>query len=405
MFPARTRSFALAALIVIGTSGTAQSQSGKVFARYNKPLRSVSLDLDTGTITRGPIVNDRVGTTTIDFDNNDLGGFVGVDTGNGFCEWFDAGVKGFAGNGSDLMNNFVFAYCSAMLTPGSGGPGGTLKMGFYEGYQLFGGTPTTAVAVFTLSGLPGNSASSSFFGGFACYFINVSFGGALVGFADGPIGYSWGFLDVGTDGTLAGTWPFLSCVVSCSGAIGQVDGQGMTDAIDEYCPPGTLRSTFTFGTTSGSFTSMSMDIREATDTQCGNTLYNCPATPNPDILSIIFAPTFIGTSVGQTQNWRLVRGAPSPPGNWSVTVRPNRIPLPCGVQGPAPLPIGAGGRILISGPLLTAFGGTHNGIMGTIPTAVPASLNLINVHFAAQATVLGGGVKVSSAVEGTVGTF
>ena len=89
-----------------------------------------------------------------------------------------------------------------------------------------------AVAVFTLTGLPGNSASSSFFGGFTCYFINVTFG-SLVAFADGPMGWSWKFVDVGLSGLLGGTWPFLSCTVSCSATVGQVDGQGMTDLVDE----------------------------------------------------------------------------------------------------------------------------------------------------------------------------
>ncbi len=139
-----------------------------------------------------------------DFDNNDLCGFVGVDTGNGFCRWIDAGTKGAncgrtAGvdNNSDLMNSIVFAYCSAKLTPGSGGPGGTIGLHFYEGYTLFGGAATTAVANFTLSGLPGNSASSSFFGGFNCSFIKVIFA-QLVCFADGRIGYGWTFVDQGT---------------------------------------------------------------------------------------------------------------------------------------------------------------------------------------------------------------
>jgi hypothetical protein len=389
------------ALLLCGTSASAQSGSSKTFARYNKPLKSLSLDLSTGTVTRGPAVNDRAATTIVDFNNNDLGGFVGVDTGAGFCEWFSAGVKGFANNNSDLMNNFVFAYCSAMLTPGSGGPGGSVKLGFYEGYTILGTTPTTAVAVFTLSGLPGNSTSSSFFGGFACYFINVSFGGALVGFADGPIGYSWGFLDVGTDGTLAGTWPFLSCVVSCSGQIGQFDGQGMTDAIDQYCPPGTLRSTFTFGTTSGSYTSISMDVREVRDFPATRVLYNAATTPNPDILT--------STTARVGANWTGTITRPAALAsitNASVSVRPTRIPLANGVQGPAPLPVGAGGRILISGPLLstlpTAAAAPR---VRTFSAAVPTAFGLVCIHFAAQGSVIGGGVRVSSAVEGTTGTF
>src|SRR6185503_7037776 len=139
MFSKRSLVLAAAALALFGAVSDAQSRSGKVFARYNKPLKSVTLDLDTGTITHGPKVRNRAATTVADFDNNDLGGFVGVDTGNGFCKWIDAGVKGAncgrtAGviNTSDLMSSIVFAYCSAKLTPGSGGPGGSLGLHFYE---------------------------------------------------------------------------------------------------------------------------------------------------------------------------------------------------------------------------------------------------------------------------------
>ena len=102
------------------------------------------LDLATGTVTRGPAVNQRVGTTVSDFPNVDLGGFIGADTGGGFCEWFDAGVKGFNGNACDLMNNFIFAYCCATLAVESGGVGGTTNLGFYEGYVTGGGTTTAA---------------------------------------------------------------------------------------------------------------------------------------------------------------------------------------------------------------------------------------------------------------------
>ena len=294
MVPKKSLILAGAALALFGASANAQSQaSGKVFSRYNKPLKSVSLDLKTGSITHQPAVRNRAASTTVDFNNNDLGGFVGVDTGNGFCEWFDAAVKGFAGNGSDLMNNIVFAYCSAMLAPGSGGPGGSVKLGFYEGYTWFGGAPTTTVAAFTLNGLPANTGSSSFFGGFRCFFIQVTFTN-MVAFADGPIGYSWKFLDVGTSGVLGGTWPFLSCVVSCSGAVTQVDAQGMTDILDEYCPPGNRLATFTFGTTSGSWTSMSMDVREVTDFAATQVAYNATISPNGDTLATVEGKAVVG---------------------------------------------------------------------------------------------------------------
>jgi hypothetical protein len=407
MVPKKSLVLAGAALALFGASSSAQSQSGKVFARYNKPMKSVSLDLATGTITRGPAVNDRAGTTTIDFNNNDLGGFVGVDTGGGFCEWFDAGVKGFAGNNSDLMTNFVFAYCSSKTDVNSGGPGGSVGLGFYEGYVLGGGTSTTAAAVFTLTGLPANTGSSSIgAGGFSCFFINVTFGGGTVAFADGPIGYSWHFVDTSTDGLLAGTWPFLSCVVSCSGVIGQTDGQGMTDFVDQYCPPGNLRSTFTFGTTNagapvGSFTSVSMDIREVSDFPASIIAFNATVNPNPDILSAN------KPRIGNNWAGAITRPAALPVLNGAtVSIRPSRIPLPNGVQGPAPLPTGSGGRILISGPLLSTIGTTATGNprVRTFGAAIPSQLGLVNVGFCGQGTTLGSGVRVTSGIQGTTGT-
>ena len=395
MLPRTPLILASAAFFLLGVASSADAQaSGKNFARYTKPLRSISIDLATGTVRRGPNPHNRAVTTTVDFQNNDLGGFVGVDTGNGFCEWFDAAVKGFAGNQSDLVTNFVFAYCSAKLAPGSGGPGGSVKLGFYEGYQVGGGAPTTTIAAFTLTGLPANTSSSSFFGGFRCYFADVSFLNP-VSYADGPIGYSWKFLDSGSTGVLAGTWPFLSCVVSCSGAVLQVDAQGMTDLIDEYCPPGSLRATFTFGTTSGSFTSMSMDMREVTDFTATQVGYNATLTPNGD--------TLLASTAVVGGNWvtSLLRSPVTGPGFYMVSVRSTRL---SGNGGPPPP--GVLGRTLIGGTPLGSVNGTHNGTVGsTPPVPIPVGLAYLCRHYAAQATTFAGGVKkLSSAVEGTSGT-
>jgi hypothetical protein len=262
MVPKKSLIFAGAALALLGASSSAQSQSGKVFARYNKPLRSVALDLETGTLTRAPAVQDKKLATCANFLNADLGGFVGVDTGNKFCEWFDAGEAN--GCGTDMMRSVLFAYCSSKQAVGSGGVGGSVRLGFYEGYTVGGGAPTTAVAVFTLTGLPANTADSSFFGGFRCYFIRVTFN-PMINFVKGRLAYSWHFMDLDNTGVLAATFPFLSCVQSCSGA--GPDGQGMVDLIDEYCPSGTFppRATFTFGTTpfGAYFTSISMQIEKA----------------------------------------------------------------------------------------------------------------------------------------------
>lgn len=372
------------ALLVLSQSQTpAHRRTGR------GPLRAHTLDLGTGTLTRGPRVHDRTAATVVDFDNNDLGGFLGVDSGNGFCEWFDSATKGFAGNRSDLMSEIVFAYCSAKLTPGSGGPGGSVRLGFYEGYSWGGGAPTTVAAVFTLTGLPANTSSSSFFAGFDCFFIQVEFAD-LIAFADGPIGYSWRFLDVGTTGVLAGTWPFLACTTSCSAI-----APPALDVMDRYCPPGTLVSSFTFGSTSGSFTSMSMEIREAADLAATLTPYNATPAPNSDQLAATVA------TVGNDWTLFLARVPSSVPGNFVVSVRTNRVAVPGGLPVPPPVQ----GRLLVSGAPLGQLGGTHDGTRGTLTVPIPPKLDLLCLHFAAQAVVFGGSIELSSALEGTTGTF
>jgi hypothetical protein len=435
MVPKKSLMLAGAALALFGAASSAQSQSGKVFARYNKPLKSVTLDLDTGTITRGPKVSNRAGTTITDFDNNDLGGFVGVDTGSGFCKWIDSATKGTGlgrtagvSNNSDMMRSIVFAYCSAKLTPGSGGPGGTLGLHFYEGYTLFGGAATTSVAHFTLTGLPGNSASSSFFGGFNCIFIKVVFA-ELLCFADGPIGYGWTFVDTGTGtvnplgAVLAGTWPFLSCTVSCSAAILQVDNQGMTDAIDEYCPTTSLLATFTFGTTSGSFTSISMAIEEVVDVT--STIGTCDGSPAA-LDKLTSTPATVGASWTATLKSGITRtGSPS----WFIDFGSLPIAKPTGfliVQIPSPGnnfgTSKAGRRLLcnIDGLAIPGFCGATpialgapSGSTSSCSGTIPKKISLVNNAWCGQAIIIGsvpagagggGNRRLSSSINGIVGT-
>lgn len=430
MVPKKSLMLAGAALALFGAAANAQSQSGKIFTRVNKPLKSATLDLATGTITRGPAVSNRAATTVVDFFNTDLGGFVGVDTGNGFCEWFDAGVKGSivgdgtalidSGNLSDLMNSIVFAYCSSKADPASGGPGGSVKLGFYEGYTTGGGAATTGVAAFTLTGLPANTASSSFFGGFGCYFIRIFFG-TLVPFADGPIGYSWKFLDNGTGtinpagATLGATFPFLSCVTSCSG-VGP-DGQGMDDLVDEYCPPGTLRASFTFGTTSGSFTSVNMDVEEASTVTATVVASNSATFPNPDTLSS--TPAIVGQAYGASLTLGIARTKAS---SWTLFFGSNLVAPPNGTpiaQNSGGLNFGSGkaGRMLLCAINTSGFNcsGAHTGVLGSTSStncgggSVPANLALVCNNWCGQAIVLGpitgaGNARLSSVVFGVVGT-
>jgi hypothetical protein len=437
MVPRKSLIFAGAALAVLGASASAQSQSGKIFARYNKPLRSVSLDLETGTLTHSPRVQNKKVATCANFLNADLGGFVGVDTGNKFCEWFDAGEGN--GCGTDMMRSVLFAYCSAALAVGSGGPGGSVRLGFYEGYTVGGGAPTTAVAIVTIEGLPANTASSSIvLGGFRCYFIRINFN-PVRNFQKGRLAYSWHFMDLDRTNVLAATFPFLSCVQSCSG-VGP-DAQGMVDLIDQYCPSGSgpPKNTFSFGTTifGSYFTSISMQIEKL--------------EPNPCLVA-----EFGGNSGCNKDGWLgavkvPTAGSPKPAGNpplaaclgqnWApqVQLQKKGAHVP---PGPAPNGHGASGPIsvklflsspLVGGPTkndgpcpmqtfapynrrvelenhpsvvqaLTLIG-SHNGTLGSIaPQLVPKDVAFACVNWCAYADVVGGGVRDrSQLLNGTIG--
>ncbi len=278
MVPKKSLFLAGAALLCLGADTSAQQMK-----RVSGPLRSVKLDTQTGTLTRGPVVDEKgaFSFNTVSVMNNvSFSGFAGVDTGPGApaygpCEWFVAlpaygsGAPDRTGGESQFITALTFIYCSAAKDTLSGGPGGAAVVTFREGYVLgtvanAGGPTGTTVAAFSITGLPANTGDSSFFGNSPCYFIGV--GTPTTVLNDGPMGYGWQFSDTGTDGVLAATFPWLACVQSCTGPGPDLTG-GMLDFVDQYCPAGSgIRSSFTFGTfggTSNYFTSISMDVRQA----------------------------------------------------------------------------------------------------------------------------------------------
>jgi hypothetical protein len=239
----------------------------------------------------------------------------------------------------------------------------------------------------------------------------------MVPFADNVfIGYSWTFEDTSPCGVLGATLPFLACVVSCSGldfgtngssggvggnplGLGE-DGQGMVDLMDRFCTTPLVQSTFTFGTVMPAWapttrTSMAMRIDEASDLASTNVGYNASVTPNADLL-LATNPV-----LGTTWTAVLTRSTPSVAGGLLVSVRKNRVPLANGLNATPPVT----GRVLIAGALLATISGTHNGTTGTVTASIPLSFAFCGFHFAAQCRTTGGGVRLSSAVEGTIGTF
>jgi hypothetical protein len=432
MVPKKSLILAGAALAVLGASAGAQSQKTKLFKRAGGSVKQATLDLGTGTYTRGPSVNQRGGFTVADFQNLDAFdgsgfGWLSVDTGGGSCRWFSNAAKGAAANqstnASDLMTDLVFFYCSNALDVASGGAGGSVTLGFYEGYTVFGGAPTTAAAVVALTGMPANTSQGSFFtAGAGCYGLRVIFP-TLVAFADNVfMGYGWQYDDTGTDGTLGNTYPFISCVVSCSGmniqngsaggvggnplGLGE-DGQGMLDVIDQFCTVPVAQATFTFGTVGAPFapttrTSVNMQVQEAGDLATTNVNYNASATPNTDLLSATKAT--IGTTWTATFSRIPATGA----GNFRVTVKTNKHPLANGGAATPPTT----GRVLTAGTFLAtvpaAGFAAHNGTTGSTSTGVPLDFAFCGLHFAAQARATTGPIgtpRLSSGVEGTIGTF
>jgi len=421
-------------LVLLGTTSSAQSHAGKAIKRYDKPLKTVTLDLETGVITRAPAVGNKTVPTCSNFDNADLGGFVGVDTGNKFCEWFCAGTTRDNCD-TDMMASILFGYCSAKLDVESGGPGGSVRLGFFEGYALGGGVPTTPCVVFTLTGLPANTASSSFFGGFKCYFIRVTFG-SIVTCRKGDIGYSWHFMDLGADGLLAATFPMLACIQSCSG--NGPDNLGMVNFLDEYCPSGVFppRATFSFNTGGmfdSYFTSVSMRIEKLVETPSTLAHYNgnqgcnhdcwtvtppsagntppAPATgfTQPDVATIggAWGPTI---GIGNCNGSHSPAG-PGPNGHGASGTVSIKVLVPgTSINGPCPpaasAPYNRRVELTSSGTFALALPGfLHNGTLGTPPPqAVPKDVAFVGATWAAYADIVGQTIRDrSSTLYGVVG--
>jgi len=430
MVPKKSLLLAGVALALFGAAASAQS--GKILKNPNKSLKSYSLNMATGTITRGAAVNNRVGNTVQDF-NNGGGRGLGVDTGAGFCEWFCVAQKGTGanqpGNQSDLMAQIRFAYCSSALDPTSGGPGGTVKLGFYNNYALGvgsypaapsvpAGTNGTTAAVFTVTGLPANTADACFFtflnSGTGCITVMLTFGTQIC-FPDGNIAYSWKFTDSDPCNIFGSTMPFLSCVMSCStNALGAgvpwpagakpIDGQGMTDFLDQYCPPGNLLKTFSFNTNTVTIrpmlTSINMRVRECADVAATLVAFNSTTPPNTDLFSstkAILASTWTATTtrVGGTG------------GFWFMRVNDARSATANGTKCSLVSLPSATGRNMLAGSSLATFSGSLVGSIGVFSATIPCSPALLGFHWAAQSLVASGLTlrRCTSAVEGTVGTF
>jgi hypothetical protein len=253
---------------------------------------------------------------------------------------------------------------------------------------------TSDASAFTLTGLPSNTAEGAVFAQIACFFINITFGATPLALADGQIGYAWTFEDSDTVGVFAATFPFLSCVTSCSGA--GPDGVSMDDLVDQYCPPmvgAAPLATFSFGTTAfgGYFTSINMDMRELDVLATASTYQG--STPgsitNPDGMTT--TPVIIGSTWSATITPQAARTA-VPFGLGIVLVQTGGAPGVTIAIDLAPILVGFGSapasQLLVSGGVL----GTTSADWGagqTADIAIPLNTGFVCLPWYAQAIVFG----------------
>lgn len=331
------------------------------------PLVPAELDLATGSITRGPVLRTR-GVPTCSTFNNDLGGFIGVDTGGCAVEWYDAGVK--SGGKSTLVSGFVMAYCTSALDTSSGGPGGTAEISFRSGYTAGGsgfGLPPNGVEVarMLLTGLPGADP-----GGTRCWLLNVRLANTFT-LPDGFIGYGWKFVDVEPLSNLAATVPFMSCIDSCQSsgpdALGQIGG------VDRYSPPGTLESIPGLGGTLALF----IDIRELPST--GAFPSASFGATNPAVLADAGGTLGFGPVLGdpgEPYRQTLNCSSATTPGLFQIELRPG--------LSPTGIPT-AFGLLHATGSVQARFRGFHlQNTVSSLQVVVPSDPSLAGLAYTSQ---------------------
>jgi hypothetical protein len=201
----------------------------------------------------------------------------------------------------------------------------------------------------------------------------------------------------------------------------------MTDVIDQYCPTTSLRSTFSFGTTSGSFTSMSMRIEEVID-QTAQLTTCAGVPPNPDVLLSTFPA--IGSNWTSTVKTGLTR---TKTGSWTLFTGTLSIQKPTGIQlsqfPKCPEPGGAnvgnfgtskGGRrllcnidCLVPSTCVNIPIGAAKGSSSSCVVSIPKRISLVCFVFCAQADVFGsvpagilggGNHRLTTSINGIIGT-
>ena len=207
------------------------------------------------------------------------------------------------------------------------------------------------------------------------------------------------------------------------------DGQGMLDAFDAFCtgafPNGPTANTYTFPTPDpapwayGTRMSIGMEIREAALLATTDVDYN-DAAPIQNVDTLAATPATLGTAWTATFTRAGGGSGRFQIRVWSTRLGGNGVAPD---SGSVPWPAGTSGRKMASGAYFTSvppgqsIAGTpvaptlaYASGVGTATAAIPLDFIFCGLHFACQARsgtgALGAGTpRLSSAVEGTIGTF
>jgi hypothetical protein len=227
----------MGALALLVSASLASAPAAQQPAQHvSGPQQRVTVDLATGTMTRGPVVQQRSASTCVTFNNLDLSGFISTDTGSCAVEWITQGVK--SGGKSGLVSGFEFGYASKSRDTNFGGQGGQIQISFRRGYVKgsvnSAGATGTEVAAYLFTGLPANTNCSDFTDSTTTPTQGIV--RAIVhpplALGDVNIGWVWKFIDtVGSD-LQAKTFPQLACIDNCNS--GGPDSLGMTNSVDRY---------------------------------------------------------------------------------------------------------------------------------------------------------------------------
>ncbi|MFT5463314.1 MAG: hypothetical protein ACI8QS_002200, partial [Planctomycetota bacterium] len=305
---------------------------------------------------------------------------------------------------SDIVSEFVIGYSTLDLDPSLGGPGGSLSIAFYEGYEgpcdVGLGAAVNEVAVFEMSGLPGYDGTGLPRG----YFLTIDLrGGSEFVLPEGPFGFGQRYDQVNKPTTSGLVQSFAG---SPDGDMFNPDGNGMVTGLDLFQPDaatGLCQGSFVVGfdNNNGLPVGSHYLLLRKVNAEAGNPasafVRNDAGNQNPSILFAGGVPiigedfSLIAVSAGSGELGVFLFGFATAA----------ELALPFGtllvdITDP-------GGELL--GP--AGLGGQHPYTAGfaAVSTTLPIDLNLCGLNLSVQAVQYGSQLQLTNAVDLQLGVY